>query len=149
MYFSMHEPPSVWFLERLLGSSPSIWSSLYILGLVVRDIEIIQYFCFTQREWPARVVLCHWKLLKDKRRQVPCFNFYNLRLMMQEIGRNDILKIVDYSDTNCYEDNDDNLCTHLWVVCKTESKRAALVLKVKFLSFEAELLLTLVLRQNV
>ncbi|XP_076072633.1 uncharacterized protein LOC143044476 [Mytilus galloprovincialis] len=73
------------------------------LGLNCRDIEIIQYFCYTQREWPARVVLCHWKLLSSKYENARAFNFYNLRNFLLELGRHDILKIVNYSETNCFE----------------------------------------------
>lgn len=73
------------------------------LGLKCRDIEIIQYFCYTQREWPARVVLCHWKLLSSKYENACAFNFYNLRNFLLELGRHDILKIVNYSETNCFE----------------------------------------------
>ncbi|XP_052071453.1 uncharacterized protein LOC127709833 [Mytilus californianus] len=73
------------------------------IGLKCRDIEIIQYFCYTQREWPARVVLCHWKLLSSKYENACAFNFYNLRNFLLELGRHDILKIVNYSETNCFE----------------------------------------------
>lgn len=79
-----------------------------LLGLKNRDIEIIQHFCYAHREWPARVVLCHWKLLTNKGRSVPTFNFYNLRQLLLELGRHDILKIIDYSDTNYSENSDES-----------------------------------------
>ena len=85
---------------------------LLFVGLRCRDIEIIQHFCYTQREWTGRVILCHWKLLVTKGRNVPQFNFYNLRKLLLELGRNDILKIIDYSETNCFETKDE--CTSFW-----------------------------------
>ncbi|XP_069123497.1 uncharacterized protein [Argopecten irradians] len=72
-----------------------------LLKLNFRDIEILQHFCYTYREWPMFILLSYWMLLsKQSRRAVPVCCHDELINMLEILGRRDLLKILTTRNTN-------------------------------------------------
>ncbi|XP_060067181.1 uncharacterized protein LOC132547443 [Ylistrum balloti] len=72
-----------------------------ILGLPIRDIEIIQHFCYTYHEWPMFIILSYWMMLSRKRREtLPSCRHIELKKILQRLGRHDLLKILTTRNVN-------------------------------------------------
>ncbi|OWF39722.1 uncharacterized protein LOC110464692 [Mizuhopecten yessoensis] len=78
------------------------WKDLAgILELTLRDIEIIQHFCYTYREWPMFILLSYWRMLASRSHPVqPACCHSGLRHVLEQLGRSDLLKILTTRNTN-------------------------------------------------
>ncbi|XP_033734579.1 uncharacterized protein LOC117323452 [Pecten maximus] len=72
-----------------------------LLDLTLRDIEIIQHFCYTYREWPMFILLSYWMLLSRKPGgALPLCCHTELRYILERLGRQDLLKFLTTRNTN-------------------------------------------------
>ncbi|KAK3091245.1 hypothetical protein FSP39_018232 [Pinctada imbricata] len=70
----------------------------------LRDIEIIQHFSYTYKYLAMDIVLGYWEFQYSQGKNVPPCTFDQLRNIVMHIERQDVLRILNQTDTNPQED---------------------------------------------
>lgn len=77
------------------------------------EIELIQHFCYTRKMVIMDVVFCHWYFQYERRRPVPACNLDMLKLILFNMERHDLIRVVQINynipvDNSDLESDDDN-----------------------------------------